>query len=186
MSNSSLSALRLSKSVPDFFHEKRGVLQRCSECVSGPGSIQNKNWKLRLSLHICSIHTRGASIQFTYIHLTYDLQPTPTRCWLKTAHFHLPQVIRSHNLLANVVVFWRRFKSLKPYKLPDLPLPFCRKILPFRLELVPGLFWSIVDFFQRQLPRTVLEAAVPRFRRLFGKVFAERMWSFPETLSVDL
>ena len=75
----------------------------------------------------------GACLQYTYqgcIYTIYihpsDLQPTPTRCCLKTSHFHLPQVVRSHNLLANVGFFLRRFKSLKPYKLPDLPLPICR------------------------------------------------------------
>lgn len=124
MSNSSLSALRLSKSVPDFFREKRGVLQGCSECVSGPGSIQNKNWKLWLSLHIstqnptinetsrgvvsecrtCLLYTYQGCIYIIYIHPS-DLQPTPTRCWFKTSHFHLPQVVRSHNLLANAGFF---------------------------------------------------------------------------------
>ena len=73
----------------------------------------------------CLQYTYQGCIYTIYIHPS-DLQPTPTRCWLKTAHFHLPQVVRSHNLLANVGFFWRRFKSLKPYKLPDLPLPICR------------------------------------------------------------
>ena len=76
MSNSSLSALRLSKSVPRFFSWKRG--ECCNDVLNVfqvQGSIQNKNWKLRLSLHICSIHTRGA-IYTIYIH--------PSDLWLTT------------------------------------------------------------------------------------------------------
>ena len=107
-----------------FFHENRWVLQGCSERVWGPGSIQNNNWKFWLSLHIfftqsnnqrnfrgvvsecraCLQYTYQACIYIIYISTSIWLTTPPTnpsRRWFKTSHFHLPQVVRSHNLLSN-------------------------------------------------------------------------------------